>query len=183
MKKIIFSCLACIICVSLCACGEKETVNNEQESNNESQVVNLEPQADESGFATMIHNGNEISLGDYFEDVKSLLGDETKPSETVTACGPGQTSDIHLYYFDNFVVHVDSNGKIVQFQTENSNISVKAGAHVGQDFNEAKATSNVEPEFEFEGYVSYKFSDCMASIEYDENGLVNKISVESYSEE
>ena len=192
MKRIIFGCIACVLCASLCACeNEKKTVpiseiqevNNEGKENREIKEIKDNSQIKESGFSTIIYNGKDISLGDRYEEVKEIFGDETKPTETITACGPGQTSDVYIHFFDNFEVHVDNKGDIIQFEIRNSNISLKTGAHVGQDYNEAKSSTESEPEFEFEGYVSYRFSDCMASIEYDENNTVSKISVESVVEE
>lgn len=188
MKKLVMALLIFVLCVGLCACeNESEKVpetNNESTSNQtEATELNNTTSVEENGFATIIYNDQVISIGDDYESLKNNLGEEAKPSETVVACGPGQTSNVVIHYYDNFEIHVDSENKICQFQIKNENVTLKSGIKVGQNYEEAKEAAMIEPDFEFEGYISYSFEHCMASIQYDDTNVITTISVEAKVED
>ncbi len=190
MRRIVTLLLSLVLCLTICACGSEEnkakTEENIENTNNqdiqESVVAGNFNTEELSDSACVLYNGVEIWLGAKYEDVKGNLGNEAKPSETITICGPGQTTSGRTYYYDGLSINVDSTEKIIEMLVDGNIAKIKSGIEIGQNPDEIKAKYSIEPEFEFEGGLIYSFAGSGLSCDFDENNQAVRLYV-SLSEE
>lgn len=155
IKKFMVLMIALVMVLSFTACGGNEA---------------SEPQEDQSTAAVQpedifaVVNGQEVRLGDAYEDIKASLGDEAKPEDVVEPCGDDTTDWLKtIHYYNGVSIHHNIDG-IVEHIDINTNdvgegdVTFMGKIKLGDSIEDIKALLG-EPREEDEWAINYMIGD------------------------
>lgn len=117
------------------------------------------PQIDLStlaGKATVKYNDTYISIGDTFSNVKSKLGAESSPSESIGSCLTGE--NVNRYHYNGLDIDTTEAGRVIYFTIMEAMGSgpvaeTACGVKVGDDL--ALSNSKFGTPYDDNGYIFY----------------------------
>ena len=167
MKKTLCLLLAALLIAALfVGCSSGKTPEGTKATENAA-VESTAASAPEGPYLTL--NGEYITLGLAFADVKDKLGEETAPAEEMYACDPGSDwkQTMHTYAFGT--VTEDKDGVLNSIQISSGDATVNGTVGIGATVDKVKAALG-EPESEEEGLaLYYTFSNVMVNLFLEQN--------------
>ena len=130
------------------------------------------------GKATFAYNGVYFSVGDKMSTIKDQLGNEAKPSATMTPCAEG-AQDVSLYYYPGLTIQVNFEDTIISVTASEEDAPGKdaalvCGLKVGDSRETAKSLLGT-PDDENDYGLSYKEGTKTLQVFYND-GTINLIS-------
>ena len=169
---------------------ENNVVENNTEETNKEESQSQENKATDTQKVNMVYgftvNGRTISLGDTYDSVKSYLGDEIKPAENVKPCGIELHGETKRYYYNDFTVEVNYQGKIYslsisKFETPNTTAAFN-GVKMFDSLDTLKSKLNGAPiKDENEYGLTYGEGNKYVSVTLTDENTVGFISMEDKS--
>ncbi|MBQ8912810.1 MAG: hypothetical protein IJ054_02040 [Lachnospiraceae bacterium] len=106
MKKIFLCVILCIIFL-LVGCGSNDSKKNDAD-NTESSAT---------GGIGLTYNSTSITLGDSFDNIKSGLGEEIRPSEEIAPCD-GEGGNHIEHYYNGLLIGTDMSGNVAYYMIQ-----------------------------------------------------------------
>lgn len=176
-KKLLVMLLALIMVFTMASCGGSQDNGGEEPVPGEVKAEDL----------YCVVNGQEVRLGDVYEDIKAGLGEEAKPAEEVEPCDDTTDWLKTIHYYDGVSIHHNIDGivehiDINTYDVGEGDVSFMGKVKLGDSIEDIKTILG-EPRQEDEWSIDYMIDNVYVMIMRTEEGADTIAQIDFHPED